>query len=84
MGRFPFNSAEESDPLFNLIKQGKEKEYRKKIDIQCKNLGFKLSANFKDLVLKMLSYDPTKRPTIKQIKKHKWITQKHKKKDGTK
>ena len=35
--------------------------------------GENLSEEFKDLVLKMLAYDPAKRPTIEEIKNHPWM-----------
>ena len=33
-----------------------------------------MSDNFKDLITKMLSYDPERRPTIDQLKSHPWMT----------
>jgi len=35
--------------------------------------GEGLSDDFKDLVLKMFSYDPKKRPTIEELKNHPWM-----------
>jgi len=35
--------------------------------------GGNLSAEFKDLILAMFSYDPEKRPTIDQIRAHPWL-----------
>jgi len=35
--------------------------------------GEKLSDEFKDLILKMFSYDGSKRPTIDELKAHPWL-----------
>ena len=35
--------------------------------------GMDLSAEFKDLILSLFSYDPEKRPTIDQIREHPWL-----------
>jgi len=35
--------------------------------------GSNLSDEFKDLILKMFSYDGSKRPTIAELKEHPWI-----------
>jgi len=35
--------------------------------------GENLSDDFKDLVLKMFSYDGKKRPTIQELKNHPWM-----------
>lgn len=35
--------------------------------------GQNLSNEFKDLVLKMFSYDGTKRPTLQEIADHPWM-----------
>lgn len=32
-----------------------------------------LSDDFKDLTMRMLAYNPDKRPTIEEIKKHPWM-----------
>lgn len=32
-----------------------------------------MSNDFKDLILKMFSYDPSKRPTVEEIKNHPWM-----------
>jgi len=35
--------------------------------------GQGLSEEFKDLILKMFSYDGNKRPTVEELKAHPWI-----------
>lgn len=46
---------------------GKLETYWKKVG------GTSLSNDFKDLVLKIFSYDGKKRPTIEEIRKHPWM-----------
>lgn len=50
-----------------MLLQGKVDYYWKKVG------GERLSPEFKDLILSMFSYDPTKRPTIEQLKNHPWM-----------
>jgi len=50
-----------------LILNGKLDTYWKKVG------GEKLSDEFKDLILKMFSYNGKDRPTIEQIKAHPWL-----------
>jgi hypothetical protein len=50
-----------------LLCQGKFETYWKKVG------GQNLSDVFKDLILSIFSYDGKKRPTIEQIKNHKWM-----------
>ena len=47
--------------------EGKLKKYWTKTG------GESLSDEFKDLVLKMFSYDPAKRPTVTELKNHPWM-----------
>ena len=35
--------------------------------------GHNLSASFKDLIIKMLSYDPEHRPSIDDMRNHSWM-----------
>jgi len=50
-----------------LILNGKLDVYWKKVG------GEKLSDEFKDLILKMFSYDSNKRPTVAELKQHPWL-----------
>jgi serine/threonine protein kinase len=68
-GIFPFKEAKKDEYFYNLIQTGKLETYWKKVG------GQKLSADFKDLILKIFSYDPKKRPTIEEIRKHPWLAQ---------
>ena len=69
VGRFPFYSAREDDYDYFLIL---DKQYQ---EFWSANRSTQLSSAFKDLVLSMLSHDPCKRPTIKEIKNHQWMKQ---------
>jgi serine/threonine protein kinase len=57
-GIFPFKEAKKDEYFYNLILQGKLEQYWDKVG------GKSLSDEFKDLILKMFSYDPSKRPTV--------------------
>ena len=66
-GIFPFKEAKKDEYFYNLLLQGKFDYYWKKVG------GERLSPEFKDLILSMFSYDPSKRPTIDQLKNHPWL-----------
>ena len=68
LGIFPFSEAKKDEYYYKLIYEGKLEKYWKKTG------GENLSEDFKDLVLKMLAYNPAKRPTIDEIKKHPYMT----------
>jgi serine/threonine protein kinase len=57
-GIFPFKEAKKDEYFYNLILQGKLEQYWDKVG------GKSLSDEFKDLILKMFSSDPSKRPTV--------------------
>lgn len=66
-GTFPFQEAVDDDYYYDLLKRGKLEKYFKSTRTE------NLSDEFKDLVVKMFSHDPTKRPTIKEIIEHPWM-----------
>jgi serine/threonine protein kinase len=66
-GIFPFKEAKKDEYFYNLLLQGRFDHYWKKVG------GERLSTEFKDLILSMFSYDPTKRPTVAQLKNHPWM-----------
>jgi len=66
-GIFPFKEAKKDEYFYNLIINGKLDTYWSKVG------GQNLSPEFKDLILRMFSYDPTKRPTVDEIKSHPWM-----------
>merc|ERR1712159_810891 len=66
-GIFPFKEAKKDEYFYNLILNNKLDTYWKKVG------GQNLSPEFKDLILKMFSYDGNKRPTIEELKNHPWI-----------
>lgn len=68
-GIFPFKEAKKDEYFYNLLLQGKKEQYWKKVG------GEGLSAEFKDLILSIFSYDGNKRPTVKQIREHPWMQQ---------
>lgn len=66
-GIFPFEQAKRSDKIYQLKINQKLDSYWNKVR------GKDLSDEFKDLILKMVSYDAGKRPTISELKEHPWI-----------
>lgn len=77
-GGMPYqNQATVGDSLYQyIVKKDYSKyweEWEKSDQQSSKNM--KLSDDFKDLIFKMLSYSYTDRPSIKEIKNHKWFQQ---------
>ena len=64
---FPFAEAKEDDYYYKLILSGDLKKYWQKTN------GSSLSPEFKDLVLRMVSHDPSMRPTIEEVIQHPWM-----------
>ena len=67
-GIFPFKEARKEEYFYNLLCQGKFSEYWNKVES-----GY-LSAEFRDLMQKMLCYTPESRLTLEQIRAHPWMT----------
>lgn len=67
-GIFPFKEAKKDEYFYNLIINNKLDTYWSKVG------GQSLSPEFKDLILRMFSYDGSKRPTVDEIKSHPWMT----------
>lgn len=59
-GNFPFRGGDVED-LEHMILKGKY------------TLGTEVSEEARDLITKILSYDPSKRPTISEIFSHPWM-----------
>jgi len=59
--------AQEDDDYYKLIIEGRLDEYWPMIG------GEALSEEFKDLIIRMLSYDPARRPTIEELRSHPWL-----------
>jgi serine/threonine protein kinase len=66
-GIFPFKEAKKDEYFYNLILNNKLDTYWSKVG------GNSLSPEFKDLILKMFSYDGDKRPTVDEIRAHPWM-----------
>lgn len=66
-GIFPFKEARKEEYFYNLLCEGQHELYFKKVN------GDSLSAEFKDLVVSLFSYDPSKRPTLDQFRNHPWL-----------
>lgn len=66
-GIFPFKEAKTDEYFYNLLIKEKYETYWKKVG------GESLSADFKDLIIKMVNLDGSKRPTMEQLKNHPWM-----------
>lgn len=67
-GIFPFKEARKEEFFYNLLATEKYNEYWEKVQ------GNYLSVECRDLIQKLFSYDPEKRPTIEELKNHPWMT----------
>jgi serine/threonine protein kinase len=66
-GIFPFKEAKKDEYFYSLIINGDLETYWRKTG------GQNLSDDFKDLIIKMFSYNGEERPTIEQIRGHSWM-----------
>lgn len=66
-GIFPFKEARKEEYFYNLLMTGQTDLYFQKVN------GEGLSAEFKDLILGLFSYDSDKRPSIDDIRNHAWL-----------
>lgn len=66
-GIFPFKEAKKDEYFYNLLLTGKYETYWKKVG------GTGLSADFKDLMIKIFSRDGSKRPSVEELKNHPWM-----------
>ena len=67
-GIFPFKEARKEEYFYGLLLNGRFDTYWNKVN------GNSLSASFKDLILKLFSYDGNNRPTMEEIRAHPWVT----------
>lgn len=66
-GIFPFQEARIEEYFYNLLVTGQIDKYWSKVN------GAALSLEFKELILSMFSHDPSKRPSIAEIRAHPWM-----------
>lgn len=66
-GIFPFQEATKDEYYYKLLIDGKYERYWKETG------GKDLSADFKDLIIKIFSFEGNKRPTLKEIANHPWM-----------
>jgi len=66
-GIFPFKEARTEEYFYNLLCSGQFDIYFQKVN------GQALSKDFRDLIVRLFSYDPAHRPTIDEIRAHPWF-----------
>lgn len=66
-GIFPFKEAKKDEYFYSLLLKGDFDTYWKKTG------GQGLSSEFKDLILKLFSYDGKQRPSVAEIRAHPWM-----------
>ena len=57
-GKFPHGTKILKDKYYDMIRNHRHEDYFKAVD------GMSLSRSFKDLIVSLLAYNPTERPTI--------------------
>jgi serine/threonine protein kinase len=67
-GIFPFKEARKEEYFYNLLCQRNFSEYWTKVE------STYLSAECRDLLQRMLAYNPDERPSIAEIRAHPWMT----------
>ena len=66
-GIFPFKEARKEEYFYKLLLEQRHDTYFTKVN------GNSLSDSFKDLILRLFSYNGDDRPTIEQIRAHEWM-----------
>lgn len=66
-GIFPFKEARKEEYFYNLLLTGQIETYFEKVN------GTGLSDDFKDMILKLFSYNGSDRYTVDQLKAHPWL-----------
>ena len=67
-GIFPFKEARKEEYFYNLLMTGQHELYFEKVN------GTNLSPEFKDLIVRLFSYDASKRPTSSDLRDHAWFS----------
>ena len=68
-GIFPFSEARTDEYFYRLLIDGDLETYWSKTG------GENLSNEFKDLIVRMLNYNPDMRPTVEELVNHPWMKQ---------
>ena len=68
-GKLGFRSSKNDDKFYRLIKEKKYEQYWNLKEFN----GLNLSHEFKNLVIKMLAFNPNERPTIDEILQSPWL-----------
>ena len=71
--KMPFPKIKKGDKIKQLYKYIKDKDEEKYWEVLKENKIDGLSPEFKDLFLKMVAYEPSERPSIKEILNHAWM-----------
>ena len=69
-GILPFQKASKDDYFYGMVARGEYEQYFEKVK------GEGLSADFKDLIMKMLAPVGKDRPSLEEVQRHRWLTSK--------
>lgn len=69
-GKFPHGTKILKDKYYAMIKNKKYDAYFRAVE------GTKLSSNFKNLIVSLLAFNPSERPTIAQLRQSAWLNDK--------
>jgi serine/threonine-protein kinase Chk1 len=67
----PFENSSPNDPHYKLIREKKYETFWHSHSKK-KPAGF-FSTSFKELVQRMIAFNPKERPTLSEIMKHEWV-----------
>ena len=69
-GKSPFSEASKEDLFYSQLVEGQIENFFQMKEVE------HLSSGFKDLITRLLAYDPSERPTIDEIRSHSWMREK--------
>ena len=71
VGAFPFGAASDEDEQYKCIIDGHKRQFWKSALKGKKDID----PSLKELIWSLLSYSPKHRPSLEEIKNHKWMKQ---------
>ena len=72
---FPYTKCDNSDQIFSHLIHKNYNQFWEVQEQLHENIGVKFSDELKDLINRLLSYEPEERPTLDQIRQHPWMVE---------